>query len=390
MTNPFAYGRHFHTRTLVGRRAELAEIGRAIRNRGRLFLTGPRRFGKTSLLAAAGAEAARAGSVVLRFDVEAYETTEALAAAILTRAVQARRGPVDRLASLLGRSAPQLRPLAEVDPSTGRLSVAVGPTTSDLSGAELLTGALDAVGQLAAEWGRNVVVVLDEAQAVLSERGAEAERGLAATIHRQPHVGYIVASSAPRLAMAMTSDPGRPFHGIGGLLVLGPVPESEFLDFLERSFRAGGFMVDAGACAHLLERAGSVPYNVQRLAGAAWELLRAGDIERSTVGGVALTAAVVDRALDRVVSSDDPAYMQLWTSLTVNQRKTLRAAIEWGGSSLQSANVSRRFTISPASVQVALSALEDRQLLRRDMADPGRYRLVDPFLAAWLTVAQAD
>jgi len=74
--NPFAYGRDYSPLALVGRRAELAEVGRALRNRGRLFLVGPRRFGKTALLAAA--DAAAGGTVVLRFDVEAYETAEAL------------------------------------------------------------------------------------------------------------------------------------------------------------------------------------------------------------------------------------------------------------------------------------------------------------------------
>lgn len=58
------------------------------------------------------------------------------------------------------------------------------------------------------------------------------------------------------------------------------------------------------------------------------------------------------RALERIVRREDPAHTQLWTS--------------------------------------ALGALEDRHVLRRENREgTGRYRLVDPFLAAWLDVAQS-
>jgi len=379
--NPFAYGRDYSPLALVGRRAELAEVGRAIRNRGRLFLVGPRRFGKTALLSAA--EAAAGGTVVLRFDVEAYETAEALAAAILTGAVRARRGPSDRVASALSRSAARLRPLLEVDPASGQPSVVVGATTSDVEAPMILTGALDAVGQIAAEWGRNVVVVLDEVQQALSGPGLKAERQLAATMAGQPHVGYILASSAPRLSTAIATSMGHPFQGMGALLALGPVPETEYLAFLERSFRDTGILVDDGACGQIVARSRSVPYNVQRLAGAVWEFVRA------AAGTPTVTVAAVDRTLDRLVRGDDPLYMQLWASLTTNQKKTVRAAIESDGANLQSGNVSRRFAIPAASVQVALAGLEDRHVLRRGLDDSTRYRLVDPFLADWLASAQA-
>lgn len=64
------------------------------------------------------------------------------------------------------------------------------------------------------------------------------------------------------------------------------------------------------------------------------------------------------------------------------------APVRRDGVQLQSAETSRRFEIPAASVQVALAALEDRHILRRDLDDAARYRLVDPFLAAWLHVAQ--
>ena len=51
--NPFEYGRELDRDELVDREEELRQVTRALENGGKLFLIGPRRYGKTSLLRAA-------------------------------------------------------------------------------------------------------------------------------------------------------------------------------------------------------------------------------------------------------------------------------------------------------------------------------------------------
>lgn len=382
--NPFEYGRELDRLELVDREQEIMEIRRVIHNRGKLFLVGPRRFGKTSLLAAAGEEAAAGGVIVLRFDAEKYETLELLASAILTAAARSLQRPAERVGRWLSRSAGALRPSVDMDPVTGALSVSVGVSAAGGAGGELplLTDALDAVESLATESGREVVVVLDEVQQIIVEHGEAAERQLRATVQRHRHVAYIFAGSATRLLTAMATDPNRAFYRLGSLTYLGPVPEADFLAFLLRAFRSGGAEVESGSCERILRESESVPYNVQRLAHEVWEVVRAEALP-------AVTEEVVARALERVVRREDPAYTQIWTSLTRNQKKTLKAVIGTGGEGLQSRDVSRKFDIAPASVQVALAALEDRHLIRQETsAGRTRYRLVDPFFAPWLRVFQ--
>jgi uncharacterized protein len=379
--NPFEYGRGLMRQALLDRKAELHQVSRVIHNRGTLFIIGPRRFGKTSLLAAAEEEAEAAGTVVVRLDAERYETLGLLAGALLTAAARSLRSPAEKLIAILGRAATRHRPGVEIDPLTGAVSVVVGGSRATGDPLPLLGDALDAVESLASESRRAVVVVLDEVQQVLVEHGLAAERQLRATIQRHHHVGYIFAGSATRLFTAMTTDPDRPFYRLGEVLLLGSLPEAEYLHHLEATFAASGFVVDDVACARILALSHSVPYNVQRLAHEAWELLRSGEADR-------LEAGAVDAALERIVRREDPAYTQLWTSLTTNQKKTVKAVIAMDGVQLQSAEASRRFEIPAASVQVALAALEDRHILRRDLDHAARYRLMDPFLAAWLRMAQ--
>ena len=54
MKNPFQYGRELGTDSLVDRQEEVTEVINTITEANKLFLVGPRRYGKTSILAAAG------------------------------------------------------------------------------------------------------------------------------------------------------------------------------------------------------------------------------------------------------------------------------------------------------------------------------------------------
>lgn len=380
--NPFEYGRELGLDELVDRREEMAAIEAAIRNRGKLFLIGPRRFGKTSVLSAADEAATRQGTVVLRFDAEKYESLELLAEALLTAAARALEGRLDRAVSLISRAAGLLRPEARLDPE-GSLSISIGGRSAR-GALPVLTDALDAVESLAAESGRTVVVILDEVQQVVVEHGIAAERQLRSTVQQHRHLGYIFAGSDTRLLTEMTSDPDRPFYRMGERLFLGALPRDEFLEFLENGFTGSGFSCEPGACEHLLDCAEEVPYNVQRLAHQAWEMLRAAP-------GNTVTAQVVDDALERLVRREDPAYTQIWTTLRRNQKTAIKAIITERGKGMMSAPVARKHHISTASMQTAVKQLEQASLIRSEKRDGRtRYRLIDPFFAAWLRLMQAS
>jgi AAA+ ATPase superfamily predicted ATPase len=380
--NPFEYGRELALDELVDRREEMAEIHNTIRNRGKLFLIGPRRFGKTSVLSAADEAATRQGTVVLRFDAEKYESLELLAEALLTAATRALEGRLDRAVALIGKAAGLLRPEARMD-AEGSISISIGSRTSRGS-LPVLTDVLDAIEALARESGRTVVVILDEVQQIVVEHGLTAERQLRSTVQKHRHLGYVFAGSATRLLTEMTSDPDRPFYRMGERLFLGPLPTDDFLAFLEKGFVEGGFQAEPGVYAYILECAEEVPYNVQRLAHQAWEMLRAGSANT-------VTSNLVDEALERLVRREDPAYTQIWTTLRRNQKTAVKAVISEGGTGLFTTMVARKYGISTASMQTALRQLETNSIIRSDLREgQTRYHLIDPFFAAWLRVMQAS
>lgn len=68
--NPFRYGADFGPDDLVGRSDEIAHVESVIRDGQTQFFTGPRGFGKTSILRAAQANLSRNGAIVLYVNAE--------------------------------------------------------------------------------------------------------------------------------------------------------------------------------------------------------------------------------------------------------------------------------------------------------------------------------
>jgi hypothetical protein len=382
--NPFEFGSEVNLERLVDREEELRILTRAAVNRERLFLIGPRRYGKTSILAATGAALEHSTKIaVLRYDAETYETLGRLVEALLAGAARKLTGNLQQAGDAVKRMFARLRPSIDYDFAGQTLTVSLGLATQ---GAErtlpLLTDVLDAIDTLAGKARRTALVIIDEFQHVIREGGEAAERQIRSVVQRHKNLAYIFSGSKTRMLVDMTNSPQRAFWKLGSRFVLGPVPRLPFLEFLRRGFKEAGMRVQEGGLEHLMDVAEDVPYNVQQLAHMAWELLR---IHPKS----SLTEAFVDDALRAVVAREHSPYTQLWTSLTQTQRIVVRAVIDQQGHALHAKDTLARYNVAASTMTRALKALDERGVIREEENGGGiRYRLEDPFLAAWLLWAQ--
>lgn len=378
MKNPFEFGRELGSTELVDRGEEIALVFRALAGAGRLFLIGPRRFGKTSILRAAAERAASQGVVVLRHDAEAYPSLQLLAQAVVAEAAKELTGTVERAGVQIREFFGSLRPQVSYNPLDQSYSVGL-TVAPQFAGAEtaLLVTVLDGLNRMAADSGRAVAVVIDEFQQVVVQEGIAAERQLRAAVQRHAHVGYVFAGSKTKMLAEMTGDPSRPFYRLGARHFVGPIPRGDFAPFLRSGFEDAGFGVTEEAVEAVLDLAEDVPYNVQRLAHECWNELR-------DVGGE-LTAERVRRVLERLVRRDDPFYTQTWNRLTAIQQKALLALLAEGGTGLYTKQVLRTYGLALSSMRTALEALVKTGVAREEEARGSvRLRLEDPFLAAWV------
>jgi DNA-binding transcriptional ArsR family regulator len=381
MKNPFQYGRELGADLLVDRQKEIKDVQTAVTEGGKLFLIGPRRYGKTSILKVSAERAERAGAVVLRFDAEAYPTLELLVRAILAEATARLSGNLKQAGDWARKFFGRLRPEITYNATEGTFSASLGgiaETTDAPTQVPLLVELLNGLEKLAASAKEPVGLIIDEFQKVIELGGESAEGQIRAAIQRHAHVGYVFAGSKTRMMADMTGNPSRPFYHLGERLFLGPVPRDEFAAFLARGFENEKIKADEEAIQLIIDLAEEVPYNIQRLAHACWDA-------HAGRGGGKLTVAAVRASLERLLREDDAFYTQLWNQLTVVQQKALVAAVREGGVELLSHRVTRAYNLSAPSLSRALGALQEKELLRTEESlGKVRLRLVDPFFGAWI------
>lgn len=382
MKNPFEFGRELGSTELVDREDELSTVVRTMQEGGRLFLIGPRRFGKTSILRVAAERAQAEGVVVLRYNAEAYPTLARLEQAIVGDAAGALTGTVKRAGQKVQAFFGALRPQVSFNPLDQSYAVTLTAVNPEGGGEALLAEVLDGLDRLAADSGKTVAVVIDEFQQVVEQGGVSAEAQIRAAVQRHAHVAYVFAGSKTGMLAEMTGEPSRPFYRLGARLFIGPVPREDFAPFIRAGFEDTGFPIDEEAVTAILDLASDVPYNVQRLAHACWNHARDRSAEDTEVN---VASGEVRTVLEQLVRRDDPFYTQTWNRLAATQQKALLALVEEGGEGLFAKAVLRRYGLALSTMRTALEALVRTGVTRGEETKGSvRYVLEDPFFEAWL------
>ena len=92
MQNPFEFGRELGAGELVNRTEEIALIESIISTSGKLFIIGPRRFGKTSILKTVSEIEKKKGNIIFRYDAESFPEIEDLVKRIVEDAAKSLKG----------------------------------------------------------------------------------------------------------------------------------------------------------------------------------------------------------------------------------------------------------------------------------------------------------
>ena len=261
MKSPFRFGQEATASELVDREAEPAEVLWTIEGQERLFLIGPRRFGKTSILSSATAIARARGDIVVQVNAEEFGTLSALAGAIAEQAGEQLRSP---LAAAVEHGCPRRTR---------------GARRGSRSGGRAHHRRIPARRQ---------------------GRGLDAGHQLRAVVQRHRHVAYVFASSAESVMIAMTGDHGRPFYRLGARRFLGLIPRADFRERVIRGFATIPLAIAVDAVEAILDLARDVPYGVQRLANVTW---RTAVVEGRTTD---VDRAYVEAALTQLLQTEAP------------------------------------------------------------------------------------
>ena len=376
MTNPFVYGEVVPSAAFVNRVVELDRLVRDLSEGQKVFLISPRRYGKSSLIRQALSAMSRRGALTIELTVSSFSSYVAFLEGY-ARALVAAETRWDRARNWLKDAIRSARTEIRYTPGEsplGSVTVSFPSVKSERDISRLAQDVFALPGRLAEARGRSVVVALDEFQAIAEFNGGSVEHAMRAAVQHQREVGYVFAGSEPSLMERMLT-PKRPFYKAGPVMRLEKIAADEFAAAIDSRFKRSGFKPEEGLGDAIVELAGNLPYDVQRLAHETWDEVHAGSGKRATLNHL-------HQALSRLLSEQETMFEAIWQRLTLAQRAALRAVVIESGHSVLSEDVRTRHRLGGTStVQAALNALVRDDVISRDGK---RYIVVDSLLREWV------
>jgi len=374
--NPFIYGEIVPDEAFADREVELDRLVADLSSAQKVFLISPRRYGKSSLVHRALQTLARRGALTVELTVSSYSSyvafLEGYARALATVESTWQRARA-WLTEVITTTRPELRYEPE-DAGAGQFSVAFPLVRTPRDVNRLANEIFALPGRLAADRKRTVIVALDEFQAIDAFDGREVEHALRAAAQQQRRVGYVFAGSEPSLMEKMIG-PRRPFYKAGPVMRLGKIPPAVFAEFTDALFSKSGIRPEPGLGAAIIDLAGNLPYDVQRLAHETWDDVRA-------TGGRRAGLDELHATLTRLLGEQDTLFEAVWQRLTLAQRAVLRAVVLQGGRELLAADTRARHRLGgPSSIQASLAALIKHDLV---LKEGPVYVVVDSLLREWI------
>lgn len=376
-SNPFVYGEIVGSEAFADREAERDRLRRDLASGQKVFLISPRRYGKSSLVRDVLRGLQRQNILTVEVTVAASSSYVGFLESY-ARALVAADTPVSRLrrwtADLLQGVRPEVR--FEATPGTGEagFSLAFPAVRSARDTARLAAEVFALPARIAAARKQSLAIALDEFQAVTAFDGETAEQALRAAVQDQRSVGYVFAGSEPTLMERMVSAK-RPFYKAGPVMRLQKIDPDVFGAWLEARFKSSGVKAEPGLGAAIVDLAGNVPYDVQRLAHETWDDLHEAGRRTATLDDLHVT-------LTRLLGEQHTMFEESWQRLTLAQRAALRAIVLEDGREMLSADVRTKHRLSGASsVQAALTALVKQDVV---MKDGGTYVVTDSLYREWV------
>ena len=371
MASPFVYEEPVAGPQLIDREEEARTLlDRALDARNSR-LEGPRRFGKTSLLRSVLADAERQGAVPIEVNFLGCVTAGDVAERI-ERAYGAQLdGPLRRWFDGLVRT---LQPTVSAAPG------GVGLKAQPRSVSPGLLDRLALPRRIQERTGRQCVIAFDEFQEVVRIDAALPGVFRSELETHGRAAGYIFSGSHPGLMRELFADRRHAFFAQAAPIELGLLPADDLADYIAARFTEA--RRDPGeALGPLLDAAGGHPQRAMLLAHHLYE-----QVEPGAVAGIEEWVAAHDAALREARGE----ILVLWESSSTLERKALKV-IAHRTVALTGREAEARFGLAKSgSTQVAVDRLFAEGHLAEDASTRSGWRIVDPFLAAWLRGEVAD
>jgi len=364
--NPFEYGKPLPAGQMVDRSAELATLGDQLVNTHNSRLVGPRRYGKTTLINAALAQARDDGLVAISINFLGVLTLDDIAARIERAYSEQLDSNLKRWFATVVRT---LQPTITGGGGPVPASIAVSPQSAS-------SGLLDRLAlpaKVHTRHGLRCAIAFDEFQDVL-RAATNADAIIRSEIEGHAGVaGYVFSGSHIGMMRELFASRRRAFYGQATPIDLPPLAPDELGEYIVDRFVHDDR--DPGeALGPLLDLAQGHPQRALMLASKLFS---------ATGRGAAADSHAWSKALAAACKEAEPEITQVWNDQTATAQRVL-AVISDGTIALNSHAARERYGLPrTGSNQQAVRQLADEaHIVKADTRT--RWAVVDPLLQLWL------
>lgn len=255
-----------------------------------------------------------------------------------------------------------------LNPATNTLefSVSLGNVPA-LTHIETIIGGLD---QYCTEQRIKVCFILDEFQQICElPESRTLEEILRKGLYSAKNLSFLMMGSQRLLLRDMFESRKRPLYRTAKIMSLPKIPETEFADFLVKTFKKGIHTLSPDEAKQIVEYCDAFPYYVQNLSMILLDL-------KSVKGGG------MDEAKARLIASETFSYENIFLSLTIHQKRLLKAIAKVRPVFLYTyAFIGEHRLGSLGGVQNSIAKLKSFDLVEHE---EGRWKVVDPIFEKWL------
>ncbi len=368
MQNPFRYGAKVTGGSFYDRREIKTSMINVIGGCNNVVLYGPRRYGKSSLVAEIIEDLTRQGVICVYINMMDVASLADFITGY-SRLVAARTAPVAstlrRLAGMFGR----IRPVLGVG-DDGKPEITLSFASSKPGVAELRE-ALDLPEKLRPE-GKRMVIVIDEFQEVAElGLGARFERVMRSVIENHSEISYVFLGSKTHMLKRMFAKPSRPFYRSAQPFSLPLPPADESRDFLIERFASVRVKLSNAMAEKMTALSGNVPYYLQALGSWVFRSV-------SERNGKEVSSSDVEDGYSRMYDAERDLCEGLFRQMPESQRLVVRALASEPTGVFTADYRERHLLPTLSTVSTAVRRLVDNSQI--DSVD-GVYHVIDPIFA---------
>ena len=374
MDNPFYITGIIPEPFFCDREKETAWMVRTLENKAHVLLTSPRRMGKTQLIRHLFEQPSIKDSYYT-FYTDIYPTTS-LHELVLFLSKEIYSVLVPKGKAVLNKFLAGLHSLAG---SFGYDPIANTPTFNiklgDIHSPELT---LEEIFRYLEQADKPCIFAIDEFQQIANYPETNVEATLRTHIQKMNNCLFIYAGSNRHIIESMFNSAAKPFYNSAEQIYLDCISKDVYTAFVEEQFTKAGRRITPEAASFAYDLFEGHTYYVHNVLHNAFAYI---DPDKT------IEETDINNTLSDILEEKGRTFASVMNQLNYQQKETLIAIAKEGKASgvTSAAFVKKHALKSPSSVQFAISALLEKQLLTyQNQGRTKLYSIADRFLEMWI------